>query len=308
MEDHGFVQVEVEEAGAGAGQDRCAEHRAALRHVPGLHPGLEQQPRDVEHQQVHPRPGQGGQEIEQDEFVDADGVPHGSEVALAVVVLIDGLDGHFPEAHPHPLHVQQHIGLVLKAVSPDLQQGGEEGRRNAPKPGLGVAQADAADQAEDAAGDAVAAAGAGGHLGAGEVPAAHDDALVVSHRLRHGQDVRDSVLAVPVDGDGPPAVRAVFQQKGESRAQGLTFPSVDRVGQHRHLAVARCMAEVALAVLPTAVVHDDDVGEAGGHGLVHHGVELVGGVQGGEDQADALRGCCGHRGDLLSAGKNSGRR
>ena len=282
-ENHGVVGVKVGKRGT----DPCHHRREKLRVFPG--PAAEKAEHQVKHQQID----QGGAERAQKEFEhhleDAPGILDGVVVGAVVLLVVHGLNGLLHKADAHALHLQEHVGLILKAFSLDGAEALQAGAGNGPQAGLGIGELDAIADAEKPGCGAVARHTAGRHAGQGEIPAAHDHLVpLVQHPLAAGYDIFQQVLAVPVDGDHAPDLRQLFQHVSEGGFQRAALALVHPVVQHVALGVFLCFIEPVHMLAVAAVVHDHDMFKAVLRKPVHHAFEFVIRVQGGENDCKSL--------------------
>ena len=184
-------------------------------------------------------------------------------MGAVVLRVVDGGDGLLHEADPQALHNQQHVGLVLEALPLDAAEGLQIPRRDGAQTGLRVGKADAEEQAEKTRGGPVARHGARRDAGKTEISAAEDDRVPLrQHPVSAGDDVRQQMLAVAVDGDDARKLGQMLRDIGEGRLERPALAAVDLMGQHRAAGLLRRSLKEVPVIGRAAVVHNDDMGKA----------------------------------------------
>ena len=185
------------------------------------------------------------------------GVPHCSEMGPGVVVEVDHLDGHLPQAHTLPGGLDEHIHLIFEPLPADGQAPLQHIPGHAPQPGLGVRQADAVEQVERPAGDPVAHLGPDRHVLQAQVPDPHDQLVRLLRRgPRHGAHILHGMLAVGVGGGHrPPLPRRLAGDIGRGGLQRPASALVLLVAQHGAAVHSLQGGKDVLPVRPAPVVH-----------------------------------------------------
>ena len=277
-EDHAVVGVEVDEAGAGAGN-----HRGGKLGI-GAEKPCQKAHRQIEHAKVNNGGAQRAEhELEHDlEYTPA--VLHRVIVGAVILRVIDSLDGLLVEGDTHTLHVQKHIGLILKALALDGAEALQILPGNCAKPGLGIVYLNAVADAEKPCGGLVACNGAGRHTGLIKVTAAQNHLIFkLKHPVAAGNDVVRQMLPVTVNGDNALCLRDVGKHKLKGGLQRSALALVHPVVQHMALTVLSGSFKKALLLVGAAVVHYNDMLKALFYKTVNHGAELIVRVQGGQD-------------------------
>lgn len=75
-----------------------------------------------------------------------DGIPQRVEMRTAVLVVVDSLNPDLVERKPQPLHLKQHVGLVLEPLAAELRKRRKIAYGKRPQPGLGVGYPDSAER------------------------------------------------------------------------------------------------------------------------------------------------------------------
>lgn len=169
------------------------------------------------------------------------------------------------------LAVEKHVGLILVPAPGNPRERGQAGGRDRPQPGLRVPQGNAAQAVQEKGHGLIAAFTPGRHLGAGKIPAAQYQRLGMPEQLAGAAErVPPAVLPVSVHSDYP-GIRPALDEEGQKPYfQCLPLPAVVR--QMDDLTVQRFQCvKIRLTFRPAAVVHHDDVAEAGRPQLLHGG-------------------------------------
>ena len=181
-------------------------------------------------------------------------------MGTVVVGVIDGFNGLLEKTDAEALHVQQHIGLVLKALALNVAEGPEIPGRDGTQARLRVGQPDAEQDFEKARGGFVARHRARRNTGQTEIPAAeHHLVCVFQHALPAGDDVLCQMLSVAVDGDDAAQRGKLFPHIAESGLERAAFAFVDLVRQHCAAGHRSGLVEEVPPLVFASVVDDDKV-------------------------------------------------
>ena len=210
-------------------------------------------------------------------------------MGAVVLRIVDRGDGLLDKADLLLLHLQQHIRLIFKALPLHLAEAVQIAPRNGAQAGLCIGDGDAVEELEEAVGGLVARDAPRRDAGRVEVPAAEDHLVPLrQHPLRAGDDVRQEVLPVAVDGDHALRLGQLPAHVVECGLERAALPFVDAVVKHDALRITVSLLKKALMLGVAAVVHDDDVREAIVHQAADYARELCVRVQRGQNDCHSL--------------------
>ena len=172
-----------------------------------------------------------GKEMPQNELIYPPGIPHHTKMGAFVLLDINGADLHLVKGNTVFLQRQQHIGLVLKAVTLDGIKDLQRFSRNGTQAGLGVGDLHAAEYLKHRRCDAVALAAAGRYMGQAEIPHAKGQKAVLCHMQSAGLGVLGMMLVIAVHRHHAQLLGAVFQEPGKGCLQRSALAPVDGMVQ-----------------------------------------------------------------------------
>ena len=224
----------------------------------------------------------------QNQLVNPPGVVNHPEMGAFVLLNINRADFLLVKGNALILEGQQHIGLVFKPIAVHLRQLVQIACGNGAQPCLGVGNRHAHEDFENSRGGAVAEPASGGHVRLGKVPAAQDNTAGFQHFLAAGAGILRMMLVVAVHGDNAQTVRPVLENIPEGVLQSCALALVGLVVQQGDFRVLGCkVVEVVQIFGLAAVVDQDNIGKTIFQQSVHHGDQLVVGIQGRQNHGNS---------------------
>ena len=209
------------------------------------------------------------------------------EMGAFVLLNIHRADGQLLIGNAHGLHGQQHIGFVLKPVAVNRQEFFNRVSGDCPQTGLGIGQGHAAEELKNQRGGVIAEPASGGHLGAGEVPAAQHHIPGFQHPPAAGSGILRVVLVVTVHGDNAQALGSVFQEPGKGRFQRRALAPVHLMVQQGDLfMLLRRVLETGQVFRLGAVIHQNNIRKTIFQEAVDYGIQLFVRVQRGQNHGN----------------------
>ena len=281
--DHLIVGIEVSKGGAGTGDNRCHKLRCSAKAAA----------KDAQHKVENTEVDKGGTQRAEHELYHyleyTKRVLDGVIVGTNILVLIHGVNGLFDKSDSHALHIEQHIGLVLKALAIDGAKTLKILKGNGAQTGLGVGELYAVAKAEKSGSGLVAGYTSRGDAGLIEVTAAENDLIrIFEHDLAAGDNIMHEMLTVAVYGDYAFNLRQILNNIAKCSLERSALSLVNLVVKNSALGIRLCMLKPALLFSTAAVIDYNDFCKTIFYQTIHDHAELFIGVEGGQHNSKSV--------------------
>ena len=222
------------------------------------------------------------------QFVNLPGILNRAEVGRLILLNVHGTDLYFIKFDSVILHSQQHIGFVFETLTLDGAQDFQIGTGNDAQTGLGIGEGHTHENLKDGGSGLVAKTASGRHMIQREVTAAQCNAAGFQHFFAAAARVLGMVLVVTVHRDHTETIGPVCQEVAEGVLQRGTLALIDLVVQQVN-DIGMCGSfgfKVVKIFGLAAVVDQNDVRKAILQKTVDDRVELLIGIQRGQDNGD----------------------
>ena len=215
-----------------------------------------------------------------------------------VLRVIDRLDGLLGKINAHSLHLQQHIGLILEALPFYPTETLQVLAGNGPQAGLCVGKFNAVAEAKQAGSSLVPGHASGWDARLVKISAAQDHLIAQGkHFLPAGDDIRQQVLAIAVNGNDAFYCGQILQHIVKGGFQSRALAPVHRVRQYMALLMGGSRFKKCFVPGTAAIVYNDDMFKAACQQPLHHSGKFFIRIKGGQNNGKVFLALffCNHK-------------